>query len=171
MVVGGIKIIAMVFAAFWFAAGGALALFCGAILLSAESIPVRELRQDELEAIALSAQYVTEHHKATSNYPTDEEFRAWSNENKESLPKTTTLSYSPPFRNHPRYSFELWDGDCHATWHPEPAGNTKAYIDPGDYFMFGRSKATALAWCFGWGSLFWGFAFLFVKPLVHFKQS
>ncbi len=171
MVVRGMKTIALALSAFWFAAGAALAFVLGAMLLSAESIPVRELSQDELEAIALSSKYVTDRHRATSDYPTDEEFRAWANENKGSLPKTPSLSYIPPVRNHSHYGFRMWDGDCYVTWHSETAESTKGYIDPECYFMFGRSKAGALAWCFGWGSVLLVLAFFCVKTLVHARQG
>ena len=171
MVVRGIQIVALAFSAFWFASGAALAFVLGAILLSAESIPVRELGRDELEAIALSAKYVTDHHRATSDYPTDEEFRAWANENKGSLPRALSFSYIPPVRNSSHYGFKIWDGDCYVTWHAESVQSTKGYIDPECYFMFGRSKAGALAWCFGWGSVLTFLAFFCVKALVRAKQS
>jgi hypothetical protein len=162
--------LARVFASLFFALPGVLALGCGAILLFAESNPVRELRQDELDAIALSARYLSEHHQATGNYPTDQEFIAWRDKNKERLPTTTKLYYIPPFGSHTRYGFELKDGDCPVTWYSDLAGSTKAHIKPECYFMFGRTKLRAVTWCFVVALLYFGIAYLFARPFLQTPQ-
>ena len=164
------KKLARVSAALLFALSGVLPSVCGAILLLAESNPVRELRQDELDAIALSARYLSDHHQATGNYPTDQEFIAWRDKNKESLPTTTTLSYIPPFGSHTRYGFELRDGDCPVTWYSDPAGSTKAHIEPECYFIFGRTKLRAVTWCFVGALQCFGIAYLFAGPLLQAHQ-
>jgi hypothetical protein len=164
------KRILRAFGALVFALWGISWLVIGAIIVPADSAPVRELRQDELEAISIAVRNVSDHHKATGKYPTDDQFRAWASETRASFPQTTGLLYVPPFGKRTGYSFELRDGDCPVTWRAEPIGNTKAYIDPECHFLFGRTKLRALIWCFGWALLFLGIAYLFGKPLLRAKE-
>jgi hypothetical protein len=139
-------------------------LYLGAIMLPHDAIPAHELNASERDVIARAARHVGDHLGSTGRYPTSVEFDSWAEQALSPLPlRWTTLKFTPPWGPEPDYSLSFWDGDYWYTWHPRPAGSTRAYTDPAKFFLFGSKLKDLLAFL-GTGALLLLAAWRLARP-------
>ena len=146
-------------------------LYLGVTMLPHDAIPAHELNASERDVIARAAGHVGDHLGSTGRYPTAEEFDTWAEQALTPLPlRWTTLKFAPPSGPEPDYSLSFWDGDYWYTWHPRPAGSTRAYTDPEKFFLFGSKLKDLLAFL-GTGALLLLAAWRLARPHGARRQN